>query len=73
MKATSIFAFLGGAALGAATALLLAPDSGLKTRKKLKKRLKDYGIDLNKEELTNLIHNLKTKAKPEKETVEKKA
>ena len=34
--ATAVFAFLGGAAVGAIAALLLAPQSGRKTREQLK-------------------------------------
>lgn len=35
MKCNGIIAFIGGALVGAATAILLAPDSGENTRKKL--------------------------------------
>ncbi len=61
MKASSFFTFLGGAALGAMAALLLAPDKGVNTRKKLKRMLKEHGIDLSKEELNELIHRLRHK------------
>jgi gas vesicle protein len=37
-ESTSILWFLGGALVGAAVALLLAPDSGQRTRKKLMKQ-----------------------------------
>lgn len=36
MKSDTFFAFIGGAIVGAAAALLLAPESGEETRKKLK-------------------------------------
>ena len=36
MKCNGIIAFIGGALVGAATAILLAPDSGENTRRKLK-------------------------------------
>jgi gas vesicle protein len=36
MKGDTLFAFLGGAILGAAVAILFAPDSGDETRKKIK-------------------------------------
>lgn len=36
MKGETIFAFFGGLIVGAAAALLLAPDSGEETRKKIK-------------------------------------
>ncbi len=68
MKASTFFAFIGGAALGAMTGLLLAPDSGSKTRKKLKNKLKEHGVDLSTDELNELINRLRHK-KP-KETVE---
>ena len=61
MKASTFFAFLGGAALGAIIALLAAPDKGSDTRKKLRRKLKEYGIDLNKEELNELIDRFKRK------------
>lgn len=55
MKASTFFSFLGGAAVGAALALLLAPEDGPSTRKKLKRKLKKYGVDLNNDELSELI------------------
>jgi len=36
MKSDTLFAFIGGAIVGAAAALLLAPESGEETRKKIK-------------------------------------
>lgn len=36
MKSDTFFAFIGGAIVGAAAALLLAPESGEETRKKIK-------------------------------------
>ncbi len=62
MKASTFFAFVGGAALGAMTALLFAPEEGAKTRKKLKNKLKEHGIDLSKEELNELINRLRRKS-----------
>lgn len=61
MKASTLFTFLGGAALGAATALLLAPDDGVSTRKKIKRKLRKYGIDLSKDELNELIEKFRNK------------
>lgn len=61
MKASVFFSFLGGAALGAAIAILLAPQSGMKTRKKLRRVLKEHGIDLSREELNELIHRMRHK------------
>lgn len=42
-----IGAFLGGAAVGAAVALLLAPQKGEDLRAQIKSILKKYGVDLN--------------------------
>lgn len=36
MKADALLAFIGGAIVGAAAAILFAPDSGDETRKKIK-------------------------------------
>jgi len=36
MKTDTLFAFIGGAIVGAAAALLLAPESGEETRKKIR-------------------------------------
>jgi len=36
MKTDTLFAFIGGALVGAAAALLFAPESGEETRKKIK-------------------------------------
>lgn len=38
MKCNGIIAFIGGALVGAAAAILLAPDSGENTRKKIKEK-----------------------------------
>lgn len=45
MKNFSIFlAVIGGAAIGAAAGLLLAPESGEKTREHIKRYLREKGI-----------------------------
>lgn len=38
MKCNGIIAFIGGALVGAAAAIILAPDSGENTRKKLREK-----------------------------------
>ena len=40
MKGQCFFSFLGGAAIGAVVALLLAPDSGKNTRHKISDKIK---------------------------------
>ncbi len=43
MKQSTLLAFIGGALAGAAAALLLAPDSGANTRRKIKeKAIEEY-------------------------------
>ena len=69
MKASTFFTFLSGAALGAMIALLVAPDKGSDTRKKLRRKLKEHGIDLNKEELSDLIDRLRRKKQAKKAEV----
>ena len=69
MKTSTLFTFLSGAALGAIIALLLAPDKGSETRKKINNKLKEHGIDLSKEELSELINSIFCKEESE-ETAE---
>jgi len=59
MKTSHLFAFLGGAAIGAVIALLLAPDSGKATRAKIDAKLKEKGIHLSSEKLDQFINELK--------------
>ena len=47
-------AFIGGAAMGAAAALLLAPKSGVELRQQIMDIIREKGIKLNKEELEAL-------------------
>lgn len=65
MKTSNIFALIGGVAIGATIALLLAPDSGKNTRMKIQKKLKEKGIDLSPEQLDELIEKLRSKISPE--------
>lgn len=41
MKPGIIFAFIGGALAGAAVALLVAPDSGVNTRRKIREKAEE--------------------------------
>ncbi len=45
---SKIWAFIGGALLGAAIGILYAPDSGKNTRAKLKSKLRELGEKLQK-------------------------
>lgn len=54
MKADNLFSFLGGALIGAAAAILFAPESGEETHKKIKE-----SIDKEYNELKEKIEKLK--------------
>lgn len=63
MKLSHLFAFLGGAVAGAAVGLLLAPDSGANTREKIANMLKEKGIWLDKEALSEFVDKVMSKLK----------
>ncbi len=71
MKVSQLITFLGGAFLGAIIALLLAPETGEETRKKIKTKLEEKGIKLSKEQLDQFIDSLKEKLniKPDQEII----
>ncbi len=50
MSSKSWLGFVAGIAVGATTAVLLAPDKGKNTRKRIKSKAKDWGVDLEKVE-----------------------
>ena len=54
-RVNSVLALLGGAAMGAIIALLLAPAKGEETREKIAEVLREKGIKLNKEDFNKLI------------------
>ena len=61
MKTSNFITFLAGAALGAAVAVLFAPDKGTSTREKIRSKMKKHGIDLSKDELTDLLNRIRGK------------
>ena len=59
MKAIHIVcAVVGGAIAGAAVGLLVAPEKGNETRKRIIKVLKDKGIYLKKDKLEELVDEI---------------
>ncbi|MDO4780230.1 MAG: YtxH domain-containing protein [Bacteroides sp.] len=58
-----LFAFLGGAAVGAALGILFAPNKGEDTRKKVMDMLKEKGVNLEDNKLTELVDDIITKVK----------
>lgn len=58
MKTDNLFTFLGGVLVGAAVAILFAPESGEETRKKIKDT-----FDREYQGLKNKINSLENRAK----------
>lgn len=58
MKTDNLFTFLGGVLVGAAVAILFAPESGEETRKKIKDT-----FDREYQGLKDKINNLESRAK----------
>lgn len=59
MKAIHVIcAVIGGAIAGAAVGLLVAPEKGDETRKKIMKALKEKGIYLKKDKMEELVDEI---------------
>lgn len=58
MKTTILYAFLGGAIVGAASAILFAPTDGAELRKKIKALLKKRGVKISDDEVDDLVAEL---------------
>ena len=53
-----LYAFLGGAVVGCATAILFAPEKGSDLRKRIKEILKKRGIDFTDYEVEELVEQI---------------
>ncbi len=60
-------AFIGGAAVGAACGLLLAPEKGEETRERIAEALKKRGIRLGRKEMDELVKDIAEELEPEAE------
>lgn len=55
----TVVAFIGGALVGAAAGILLAPEKGEDQRKKIKEALEKRGVKLSKEEFNKFVDDIK--------------
>ena len=64
---SALFAFLGGAAVGAALGVLFAPEKGEDTRKRICQLLREKGIKLNHHEMDELVDQITSELSSDKE------
>ena len=64
-----LFAFLGGAAVGAALGVLFAPEKGVDTRRRITQLLREKGIKLNAGDMEELVDQITTEFAPDQKTV----
>ena len=53
-----LYAFLGGALVGASAAILFAPEKGSDLRSRIKEMLKKIGIDFSDDEVEQLVKQI---------------
>lgn len=67
-KAVGIIAgFLGGVVIGGALGMLFAPESGEDTRKKIVDALEKRGIKLSKQQMDDLVEEVKSQVNADTE------
>lgn len=53
-----LYAFLGGAVVGCAAALLFAPEKGSELRAKIKETLKKHGVNFTESEVDEIVEQI---------------